>query len=197
MAIAVDRLFWLTPKKNRGIFGDYDVDGVTSSALLLEVCKLWLDRPLVLRIAWRRLRPQQKPPTIVSRSFLSRCCSPWIAVQLLSVRKILKERGWTSSSWTITRFLPCSEALAFVIRSGNLILRTEMAPPSRIYRALFGWSRLQTRSRHRKARPRNQSSGAADYDSGPSWTWSLLAQLRTLFHSPARIASLLRQDWSD
>src|SRR5262249_38251654 len=40
MAIAVDRLFQARSKQEPlVIFGDYDVDGVTSSALLLEVLR--------------------------------------------------------------------------------------------------------------------------------------------------------------
>ena len=66
------------------IFGDYDVDGVTSTALLLEVLRSlgWrVDFYLPNRMdegyglspmAWK----------IASRNFRRHCCSPWTAARL-------------------------------------------------------------------------------------------------------------------
>ncbi len=108
MAAAVERL--LRAREHNEplvIFGDYDVDGVTSTALLLEVLRPlgWKVDP-TCPIAWMKATASAwKRWRIASKGTRSHCCWRWTAAPPRSLPSgPALSAAWKSSSWTITRF---------------------------------------------------------------------------------------------
>ena len=108
MAAAVERLLQARQRSEPlVIFGDYDVDGVTSTALLLEVL-----RPLGWKVHYylpHRMDEgyglSQDGVENCLAKFPVRCCWPWTAARPRSPPSPrCGSAAWTSSCWTTTRF---------------------------------------------------------------------------------------------